>query len=175
MSNRLLQLVDPVRFAAKLDAWINTLPEFWRPIAGGASIIVTFMAARGAAFLLPIVVIYVLLASGTPLADLARFAGFLLIAISAGALSGLMYALVGKRLRRFGAAGYYVSAVVTLIPYMLVLVHLDLDRTSRNVLHRADTWDYGFAAIASIVVGSLFGHAFYKRDQRKASLAAPAT
>jgi hypothetical protein len=175
MSNRLIRLVDPVRFAAKLDAWINTLPEFWRPIAGGASIIVTFMAARGAVFLFPIAVIYVLLTSSTPLADLTSFAAVLLIAIFAGALSGLMYSLVGRRLRRLGLVGYYLSAIVTVAPYLVVLVNLGLDHRTPGLFRRADGWDYGFAAIGSIVVGLMFGHAFYKRDQRKDSVPEPAT
>jgi hypothetical protein len=160
--------------AAKLQAWINTLPEFWQPIVTGASIIVVFMAARGAAFVLPIALIYVLITSSTPLADLETFAGVLLIAILAGALSGLVYSLVGRRLRRLGAVGYYLASVLTVAPYMLVIVHLGLNSKSPNLLHRADTWDYGFAAIATILVGSVFGHAFYKRDQRKAFGAAPA-
>jgi hypothetical protein len=174
MRKRSIQPADAIGFAGKLEAWINTLPEFWRPIATGGSIIVVFMVARGAAFLLPIGVIYVVVTSSTPLADLARFAGFLLIAILAGALSGLMYALVGKHLRRFGAVGYYLSGVITVAPYMLVLVHLDMDSKSPALLHRADTWGYAFAAIGSILVGTLFGHAYYKRDQRKSPVAEPA-
>src|SRR5258706_16340206 len=121
MSNRLIRLVDPVRFAPRLDAWINTLPEFWRSIAGGASIIVTFMAARGAVFLLPIAVIYVLLTSSTPLADLRSFAAVLLIAIFAGALSGLMYSLVGRQLRRLGLVGFFFNDTATTEIYTLSL------------------------------------------------------
>ena len=64
---------------------------------------------RGAAFLLPIVVIYVLVTSSSPLFDLARVAGFLLIAILAGALSGLMYSFVARHLRRFGAVGFLIA------------------------------------------------------------------
>lgn len=167
------QLVDPISLATRLEARINSLPEFWRPVAGGASIIVMFMAARGAVFLLPIALIYVLLTSSTPLADLRMGAGFLLIAILAGALSGLMYSLVGKHLRRFGVVGYYLSAIITVAPYMLIIIQLDADSKTTRFFHHADSWDYAFAAIASIVVGSLFGHAFYKRDQRKASVAEP--
>jgi hypothetical protein len=168
-------LLEPTRFAAKLNAWINGLPEFWQPIAGGASVIAIFMAARGAVFLLPIAVIYVFLTSSTPLADLTNLAAFLLIVIFAGALSGLMYSLIGRPLRRLGLVGYYLSAIVSVAPYLVVLVNLGLDSRTPGLFHRADSWDYGFAAIGSIVVGSVFGHAFYKRDQRKASVAESAT
>jgi hypothetical protein len=174
MRKQPIELAGTMGFAAKLQAWITTLPEFWQPIATGASVIVVFMAARGAAFLLPIALIYVLVTSSTPFADLAKGAGFFLIAILGGALSGLMYSLVGRRLRQFGVVGYYLSSVISVAPYMLVLVHLGLDSKSPALLHRADAWDYGFAAVVSIVVGSLFGHAFYKRDQRKATVAEPA-
>jgi hypothetical protein len=87
-----------------------------------------FIVARGAVFLFPIAVVYVLLRSSTPLADLTSFAALLLIAIFAGGLSGLMYSLVGRYLRRLGLVGYYLSAIVTVAPYLIVLVNLGLDR-----------------------------------------------
>lgn len=175
MPKRSITSLDPTRFAAKLNEWINGLPEFWQPIAGGASIIVVFMAARGAVFLFPLAVIYVLLTSSTPLTDLTNLAAVLVIAVFAGALSGLMFSLVGRRLRRLGLVGYYLSAIVTVAPYLFILVNLGLDRRTPGLFHRADGWDYGFAAIGSIVAGVMFGHAFYKRDQRKASVAEPVT
>jgi hypothetical protein len=175
MRTRLTEIGDPIRLATKLQAWLSTLPEFVRPVAEGALAIVMFMLARGAIFILPIAVLVVLLKSPTPLADLAQFAGFLVIAILAGALSGLAYTLIGRRLRRLGAPGYYLSAIVTAAPYMLVLIHLDTDRNSHSLLHSPEAWEYGFAAVVSVILGILFGHAFYKRDQRKALLAERAT
>jgi hypothetical protein len=68
MRKRSVQLAGNICWR-RLQGWIDTLPEFWQPIASGASAIVAFMAVRGATFLLPIGVIYVFVTSSTPLLD----------------------------------------------------------------------------------------------------------
>ena len=160
-------MADVVSSGNELERRIKTLPEFFQPIAYGAAIILVFMGTRRALVILPIAVIYVLATSSTPLADLEMGAGFLLVAILAGALSGLSYSLLGKYLRRLGTVGPYLAGIVTVAPYLLVLFHLDTDSKSHTLFQSMDVWDYSFVALLSVLFGSIIGVALKKRDQRK--------
>ena len=162
-------------FAERLERRIKSLPEFFQPIAYGATVIVGFMVARGALFVFPIAVIYVLVTSKTPIADLAKAAALLLIVIGAGALSGLAYSLIGRYLRRQGAVGAYLAGVVTVTPYMLVLIHISVDKLSDPLLHRADSFDYMIAAGLSVFFGTIIGYGFYRTDRKRAVLSDGAT
>jgi hypothetical protein len=125
------------------------------------------VGARGALVIFPIAVLYVLATSSTPLAELEMGAGFLLLAIVAGALSGLSYSLLGKNLRRLGLVGPYHAGIVTVAPYLLVLFHLNTDSKSHTLFQSMDVWDYGFVALMSVLFGSIIGVALKRKDQRK--------
>jgi hypothetical protein len=163
-----------VTFGAKLERRINSLPEFFRPIAYGAVIILVFMGARGALFIIPIAIVYVAVTSSSPLSDLEKGASFLLLAVLGGALSGLSYSLLGKHVRRLGTVGAYLAGIVTITPYMWVLIHLGLNNND-PLLHHIDLVDYGFVAVMSIIFGSMLGHLFRKKDEQKAAAPGRAT
>ena len=162
-------------FAEKLDRGINSLPEFFRPIAYGAAVILVFMGTRGALFIIPIAVVYVLVTSSSPMTDLAKGAGFILLAVVGGALSGLSYSLIGKYVRRLGATGAYLAGIITIAPYLWVLFHLGLDKKDDALLHHMDFVDYIFVVIMSVIFGSMVGHVFRTKDQQKAAVAQRAT
>jgi len=164
-----------VTFAEKLDRRINSLPEFFRPIAYGAAMILIFMGVRGALFIIPIAIVYVLVTSSSPMTELAKGAGFLLLVILGGALSGLSYSLIGRYLRRLGIAGAYLAGIITIAPYLLVLFHLGLNNKDDPLLHHMDLVDYIFVAIMSVIFGSMVGHVFRKKDEQKATVEQRAT
>jgi hypothetical protein len=168
-------MADMVSFGNELERRIKTLPEFFQPIAYGAAIILFFMGVRGALVIFPIAVIYVLATSSTPLAELEMGAGFLLLAIAAGALSGLSYSLFGKYLRRLGPMGPYLAGIVTVAPYVLVLFHLNTDSKSHTLFQSMDVWDYGLVVLMSVLFGSIIGVALKKKNQRKGRVTEHAT
>ncbi len=158
-------MADIMSFGEALERRIKTLPEFFQPIAYGAAVILLFMGARGALIMIPIAIVYVLLTSRTPLADLTNGAAFLLTAIAAGALAGLSYTLIGRYVKRVGTLGPYLAGIVTAAPYLWVIFHLDTNRKSHALFQAMDKVDYVFLAAFSIFFGSIIGVAFRKKKE----------
>ncbi len=114
----------PATRLERLADQIDSLPEFWRPVAYGASFVLLWMGMRGAMFLVPIALIYVLFTSQTPLADITKGVIVVALAMLGGALSGFAYSLFGRRLRTIPRIGKYLAGMVTLAPYMMVLNYI---------------------------------------------------
>jgi hypothetical protein len=160
-------MADINSFAIELERRVKTLPEFFQPIAYGALIILFFMGARGALIVFPIAILYVLVTSNTPVADLEMGAGLVLLAILGGALSGLSYSLVGKHLRRGGTVGAYLAGIITVAPYILILIHLGFDDKPATLIRSADAWGYTIAAFLSVFFGSIIGAGFNRTDRKR--------
>jgi hypothetical protein len=110
MTNALLRLID----------WIESLPDAIRPAAYGSLVIVMFMLLKGAWLVLPIMVVFVVATSETPVADLLHGASIGMLAIVAGGLSGLAYGLVGRHLRVAFPGGRYIAGLMTVAPYIFM-------------------------------------------------------
>jgi hypothetical protein len=137
----------------RLGDWIDSLPEFWRPIVYGAGLVVLWMGMRGAFYILPIVLVYVFVTSQTPLADIGKGVIVVALAMLGGALGGLAYSVIGQPLRRRGAFGRYLAGIVTLAPYMFVLGYI-LDFTKGQTLFR---WPSRENVIVSVLMSIFFG------------------
>ena len=108
-------------FVQRLSARIDTLPPTIKPAALAAWIVVLVAMQRGAWYILPLAIVYVLVATAHPLLVLAKGALVAVLAVVGAALSGLAYGLVGRHLRTAFPGGYYLAGLVTIAPYMFVL------------------------------------------------------
>ena len=109
-------------FAAtlRLEKWIEGRPRWTRAPLYGALIVFTLMGAKllaGAAVLLVLGIAL----SDTPLRLMLLVGGVTLAALLGGALSGLVYDVVGRSLVRRRGILADVGSAITLLPYMLVL------------------------------------------------------
>jgi len=145
------------RLAARIDA----LPEFWRPAAYGAGIVIMWMGMRGALFALPIVAVYVFITSQTPFADLGKGILVVVLAMLGGALSGLAYSAVGRPLRQFGPIGGYLAGVITLAPYMFVLIYILDFIKGVSLLHRPSREDLVIAPLMAVIFGTVMGRSWF--------------
>jgi hypothetical protein len=137
----------------RLGDWIDSLPEFWRPVVYGAGFVVLWMGMRGAIFFVPIALVYVFVTSQTPVADISKGVIVVALAMLGGALSGLTYSVIGRPLRRRGAFGRYLAGMVTLAPYMFLLGYI-LDFTKGQTLFRRPSREN---VIISVLMALFFG------------------
>ena len=150
------------RRAARIDAWVATLPPTIRPAAIGVALPLGIMVGRGALFLGPLVIVAVFATSHTPWSDLARGAGVVGFAALGAALSGLAYGLVGRRLQNAFTAGKYFTGVITIAPYMAAI-----DGAVR-LINRTPLWSPLTLADLAVIVGMtllygpMIGHFWFR-------------
>jgi drug/metabolite transporter (DMT)-like permease len=79
-----------------------------------------------------------------------------------GAVCGLAYSLVGRRLRTRGALGNYLAGIVTVAPYFAFLFFLFPDPAERaSVTDPFWLWAW---LIVSTIAGVVLGREFHEKD-----------
>jgi hypothetical protein len=154
MTNALLRLID----------WIESLPDAIRPAAYGSLVIVMFMLLKGAWLVLPIMVVFVVATSETPVADLLHGASIGMLAIVAGGLSGLAYGLVGRHLSVAIPGGRYLAGLITVAPYMFVLPLIIRLIDHEPLWTPLSEGDIRVSGIMTVIFGIVFGHSWFGPD-----------
>jgi hypothetical protein len=150
---------------ARLMARVDELPEFARPIVYGALVVLFAMSLRGALFIVPIVVIYVLATSHTPLADLTLGASVAGLAVIGGAFAGLSYSLLGRYVRRFGLLGRYFAGITTIAPYILVLIFIIRVADHKALYAPLIEEDWVIFAFMSVFFGIVIGASWFREKR----------
>jgi hypothetical protein len=146
------------RLAARVDA----LPPTLRPAAFGASIVVRFALARGAWWLVPLAVIYVLATRPHPWASIMTGVEVTVLVVAGGALSGFTYSLVGQRMRASMRGGYYLTGLVTLAPYMFMLAYaLRIMEEGVPLWHRPVKAEFAASAFMTLLFGLLLSRGWF--------------
>jgi hypothetical protein len=119
------------------------------------------MLMRGAWIIAPIAIIYVLVTSDKPAADLAFGVLITALAILGGGLSGLSYGLLGRHLRTAIPGGHYLTGMVTVTPYMFVLPFLLRLVEHKPVLRPLTGEEVGMSLVLSLLFGAVLGHSWF--------------
>lgn len=149
------------RFVDSLQSRVEDLPDTIRPAVYGALFIVLFMLMRGAWIVAPIAIVYVLVSSDKPAADLTFGALVVAFAMFGGGLSGLSYGLLGRHLRTAVPGGHYLTGVVTISPYMFVLPFILRLIEHEPILRPLTGEDVGIAVVMSLLFGGVMGHSWF--------------
>ena len=149
------------RLVDSLQRWVEDLPDTIRPAVYGALFIVLFMLMKGAWIIAPIAIIYVLVTSDTPTADIAFGALVVAFAMFGGGLSGLAYGVLGRHLRTAIPGGHYLTGIVTIAPYMFVLPFLLRLVEHEPVLKPLTSEDIWIAAVMTLLFGGVMGHSWF--------------
>jgi len=157
----LQRLFDSAGFTVRLLEWIATLPAWLRPAVYGALLIVLFMGMRGAFVVGPILLVLLLLKSHAPLADLALILLCVGLAVVGGALSGLLYSLIGRWVARIPLLGPYLAGILTVVPYMAVVAVI-VQLSDYKPLHALGKEDLVIAGIMSVIFGPFVGYWFLR-------------
>jgi hypothetical protein len=145
------------RLAFRILAWVEDLPEFWKPVAFGALFIVAYAIMFGGVITIPIIAAVICFRSATPLAELGRLAAILLLAVVGGGLSGLSYTLTGRFLRRVPWIGPFVAGVATAIPYSVLLVLIGRVGDHQPMFAPFRLEDYILLGVVGGLAGGLLG------------------
>lgn len=145
----------------RLARWIDSFPDAIRPAVYGALFIVLFMLARGAWIIAPIAIVYVLLTSDTPLVTLGHGVAVIGLAMTGGALSGLAYGLVGRRLQRAFRGGWYLTGIITIAPYMFVLTYVIRLADHKPLLAPLTGLDLGVSLVMAVLFGLVMGASWF--------------
>ncbi len=142
------------RFARALQGgmtWVEARPAWLRPAILGAAALAALTAIR--------VVIVLPSALREPRLLLAAL-GALLAASAAGAFGGLVYALLGRPLRRVPVVGPYLAGMVAVAGYLLAILGIvaigDRD-TPRDLVS-----DGIFLVGLSALLGAFVGHRWFR-------------
>jgi hypothetical protein len=152
--------------AERLAARIDALPPSIKPAAFGAMVVVIFAMARGAWLILPVLVIYVLATSQDPWSSLMTGVGIAVLAMLGGALSGFAYSLVGRHVRTAIRGGYYLTSIVTLAPYMLVLAYIVRLGDGLSLWHRPRASEFAISGLMTLLFGVVLGRAWFGPDEK---------
>lgn len=155
------------KLTVRLAARVGQLPEFVRPIVYGALIVLFAMSLRGALFVVPIAVIYVLATSHTPLADLTLGVSVAVLAVVGGAFAGLSYSALGRHVRRLGRLGRYLAGITTIAPYILVLL-LTIRVADHKALYAPFVEeDWVIFASMSVFFGIVIGASWFREKRSR--------
>jgi hypothetical protein len=149
------------RSIERIEARIDSLPDWLRPAAFGALFIVAFAMMRGAWIILPIVVIYVFATDPAPWQFVAHGFAIAGLAMLAGGLSGLAYGLVGRHIQRAFVGGWYLTGVVTATPYAILLTYIDRLFDHKPLLAPLAGQDLGLSAGLALFIGIVIGHSWF--------------
>lgn len=170
---------ETVRFAPPVNAgWnaraierlgrrVDALPPSIRPAVHGALLIVVFMLMRGAWLIVPIAIVAVFFTSRTPFATLGRGATVVLLALGGGALSGLAYGLLGRHVQHAFRGARYLTGIVTVAPYMLVLVYIIRLADNKPVLAPWTRDDLIVMVAMTLFFGIVMGATWFGPDKAK--------
>jgi hypothetical protein len=156
----------PKDFLAWCSARIEAMPESLRPAAFGAGIVLFMTLSRAGMIVGPILVAIVLFQSETPGADLLLGVKVLLLATLGGALGGLAYGVVGRRLRFAFPGGRYLAGIVAVMPYTFVLGYLVglLDDERKPLWRLLDRQELGISVFLGVLFGLVVGHSWFAPD-----------
>lgn len=130
------------RALQRLTGWVDARPEWLRPALYGAATLAALTAIR--------VVIALPSALREPRVLLAAL-GALAAASAAGAFGGLVYALLGRPLRRVPVVGPYLAGMVAVAGYMLAIL------TIIAIGDRDTPRDLAADALVLVLVSALLG------------------
>jgi hypothetical protein len=144
-------------------AWerLERLPLLLRGPACGAALVWLLIGFKGGFIGLPIVVIGILLTSGSPGADLATLGTVFGLATLGGAAGGLAYDIVGRSLRS-APMGDYLAGLVTVAPYVAFVVVIIRATENQPLLGAPDTAEIISFVFCTLLFGIVFGHSFLK-------------
>lgn len=129
--------------------WVDSLPDFWQPVANGAFFLFLLIGAR-AVWLIPLVVVLVLFNRLTfHVGDLKAFA-LLPLAIMAGGLSGLFYS-IGRLIVTGKRTGAYASAFIAGVPYIVFALLANRWLDHQPILARFDGFDWGLIFVGCMI------------------------
>ncbi|GLC23550.1 hypothetical protein [Roseisolibacter agri] len=135
------------RALQRLMGWVDARPEWLRPALLGAAALAALTAIR--------VVLVLPAALREPRVLLAAL-GAVVAASAAGAFGGLVYALLGRPLRRVPVVGPYLAGMVAVAGYLLAILTMvaigDRD-TPRDLAS-----DALFLVLLSALLGAFVGH-----------------
>lgn len=151
----------------RIGGWVDALPPSIRPAAHGALLIVLFMLMRGAWLIVPIAIVAVFFTSSTPFATLGRGATLVLLALGGGALSGLAYGLVGRHVQHAFRGARYLTGIVTIAPYMFVLVYIIRLADNKPVLAPWTRDDLIVMVAMTLFFGIVMGATWFSPDKSK--------
>lgn len=137
---------------------VEALPPSIRPAAYGPFILISMMIQRGAAILVPVLIVLTFLRSPAPVRTLAQVGGVVLFALLGSAVSGLAYGFIGRPLRAAFPAGRYLAGIVTIVPYMIV-VTIIVQLTTKDPLPLKAALFVG--AALSVLFGLVIGHSWF--------------
>jgi hypothetical protein len=151
--------------AERVAAWIDSLSPTLRPAAYGALVIVLFMLMRGAWIVAPILVLFVLLTSHTPVATLGLGLAVIALAMVGGALSGLAYGVLGRHVQRAFRGAWYLTGVVTIAPYMFVLPYILRIADHKPFFTRLSGEDVAIAVAMALLFGLVMGATWFAPER----------
>ena len=154
----------------RLGAWIDGLPPAIRPAVYGALLIVLFMMMRGAWFVVPIALVYVFVTSAHPWRDVGTGAGIVALAMLGGALSGLAYGLVGRHLKQAFPGGRYLTGILTVAPYMVLLAFIIRLGDGEPLWRPLATKDFIISGFMTLLFGAVLGHTWFAPDKDAAGV-----
>ena len=137
----------------RVGNWIEAAPGWLRPPLVGALIVVALTASRGGLFVIPIVVVFLLLTSPTPLVHLGLILLMFGLAILGGALAGFSYSFSARWLKQIPLIGPYVAGMVTFFPYGVMAVGIVRLLNGEPVLGPPD----GASVFTLIILTLVFG------------------
>ena len=144
----------------RLTGWIDGLPDWLQPAAGGA-LVLALMAAVRVVFFAPDFLSH-------PKLVLTAFAAIALSA-TGGALAGLSYSLVGSRLRNVPVLGPYLTGVFTIGVYGLAMITIiwfafpDMPASDREVLDLRNHDSLLIWGGMTLVYGLVVGHFWFRQ------------
>jgi hypothetical protein len=143
--------------------WIESQPEWLRPILYGAVTIPAAVILRGGLILIPVLVLAAVI-RGQPIAqDLLLVTVAFMLAVAGGAASGAVYSLIGRHVRELGVVGPYLAGWLSCWPYVLVLLAILRLEKARPVAASLDRGEGIVLVGMTFWVGLLVGH-FLLRD-----------
>jgi hypothetical protein len=129
--------------------WVESLPEFWQPVANGALFIFLLIGAR-VVWLIPILIGVVLFSHLTfHVGDLKELA-LLPLAIAAGGLSGLSYS-IGRRIVSGTRTGAYAAGFIAGVPYTVFLILASRWHERQPILARFDGFDWSMIFVGCLI------------------------
>ncbi len=156
----------PAKALETIAARIEGLPEWLRPAAYGAGLVVVLTLSRAGLIVGPVLVAYLLLKSRSPWADLRVGATVLFLAIAGGALGGLAYGAVGRRVRNAFPGGRYLAGIVSVWPYTLVLSYLRgiVDDVPKPLWRWLTVEEFAISTFVGVLFGLVVGHSWFAPD-----------
>ncbi len=152
----------------RASTWVDSRPDWLKPALMAPAFLLAMITARagvvGLLVVLPVAIVGLLFQSETPFHDLALGAGLIGLLFLAAAVSGLVYSLLGRPLRRVPWIGPYLAGIVSVVPYLGavdLLVRASHHEPILAPFHRLDWFSLTFTAL---LFGCGLGYVFLSDD-----------